>query len=115
MGRDDRDGEEIGLGIVTAPGVDVMPGGRGGYTGVGMAVRLWGLEAAESSASRSHRRTEWQYAFWRTASDSPDNLLLFSSATEAALLPSRTLKCTTILLRAGQNLDAPLSSARYHF
>lgn len=32
-------------------------GGRGGYE-VGMAVRLWGLEAAESSASRSHRRPE---------------------------------------------------------
>jgi len=41
--------------------------GRGYSHRVGMAVRLWGLEAAESSASRSHRRPERQSAFWRTA------------------------------------------------
>lgn len=59
--------EKIGLGIPTAPGVNAKPGGRDG-NGVGMAVDdFGGLEAAESSASRSYRRSEWQSAFWRTA------------------------------------------------
>lgn len=96
--------EKIGLGIPTAPGVNAKPGGRDG-NGVGMAVDdFGGLEAAESSASRSYRRSEWQSAFWRTARSvvpqkaAPD--LLLSSTLRLSSPFCHTLRCTIILLRA---------------
>lgn len=95
--------EKIGLGIPTAPGVNAKPGGRDG-NGVGMAVDdFGGLEAAESSASRSYRRSEWQSAFWRTArSVVPQKAAPISCCLRLRLsyLFCHTLRCTIILLRA---------------